>query len=65
MKCSELLRLLKSDGWFEVRQKGSHVIMRHPVKPGPLIVPNHTTKEIKKGLLHDILKKAGIKTPKR
>jgi predicted RNA binding protein YcfA (HicA-like mRNA interferase family) len=65
MKCSELLRLLKSDGWVEVRQKGSHISLRHPVKTVPLVVPNHTSKEIKKGLLHDIPKKAGIKTTKR
>lgn len=65
MKCGELLRLLKSDGWFEVRQHGSHVNMRHPIKAGPLVVPNHGSKEIKKGLLHDILKQAGIKTKKR
>lgn len=27
MKYAELFRLLKKDGWFEVRQKGSHKIM--------------------------------------
>jgi len=65
MKSAELLRLLKRDGWVEVRQKGSHIVMRHPVKKGPVIVPNHASQEIKKGLLHGILKRAGIKTTKR
>ncbi|MBL0007665.1 MAG: type II toxin-antitoxin system HicA family toxin [Saprospiraceae bacterium] len=27
MKYSELLRLLKQDGWFVVRQTGGHLIM--------------------------------------
>jgi mRNA interferase HicA len=50
MKSSELLRLLKKDGWFEIRQSG---------------VPFHASKEVKKGLLNAILKEAEIKTPKR
>ena len=32
MKSSELIRLLKRDGWFVVRQTGSHMIMEHPTK---------------------------------
>ncbi|MCB0497078.1 MAG: type II toxin-antitoxin system HicA family toxin [Cyclobacteriaceae bacterium] len=65
MKCSELFKLLKKNGWYEVRQAGSHVIMRHPDKQGQLTVPYHASKEVKKGLLRAILKKAGIKTSKR
>ncbi|WP_367915362.1 type II toxin-antitoxin system HicA family toxin [Leadbetterella sp. DM7] len=65
MKYSELFRMLKRDGWQEVRQKGSHVIMQHPLKPGQLIVPNHSSREVKKGLLAAILKQADIKTNKR
>ncbi|MEN9839585.1 MAG: hypothetical protein RL177_1064 [Bacteroidota bacterium] len=65
MKCSELIRLLKSDGWFEVRQKGSHIIMRHPVKPDTIPVPFNASKEMPKGTLRQILKMADIKTNKR
>ena len=65
MKSSELLRILKKDGWFEVRQTGSHIIMRHPEKEGNLSVPFHGPDEVKKGLLSDILKKANIKITKR
>ena len=53
VKYDELFRLLKKDGWSIVRQKGSHVIMRHPGK------------EVKKGLLNAILKQANIKRRKR
>ncbi len=65
MKYNELFRLLKKDGWFEVRQKGSHIIMKHPAKSEQLTVPNHSGKEVKKGLLTAILKQANIKTNKR
>lgn len=65
MKCSELLRLLKSDGWFVIRQEGSHIMMRHPVKVGRLVVHNHGSKEVKKGLLVALLEMADIKTDKR
>lgn len=65
MKYNDLFRILKKDGWFEVRQKGSHVIMQHSIKPKQLIVPYHAGKEVKKGLLSSILKQANINSKKR
>ena len=61
VKYDELFRLLKNDGWFIVRQKGSHVILRHPENSGQLTIPYHPGKEVKKGLLNAILKQANIK----
>jgi len=34
MKVRELLKLLKQDGWLEKDQKGSHLQLIHPDKPG-------------------------------
>lgn len=34
MKSSGLVRLLKKDGWYVIRQTGSHMIMEHPSKKG-------------------------------
>jgi len=65
MKFNELLRLLKKDGWYILRQGGSHILMAHPAKAGKIIIPYHKSKEVKKGLLKDILKQTGIKTGKR
>jgi predicted RNA binding protein YcfA (HicA-like mRNA interferase family) len=65
MKYNELFRIFKKDGWFEVRQKGSHIVMQHPTKSGQLTVPYHAGKEVKKGLLKALLKQADIKTNKR
>jgi predicted RNA binding protein YcfA (HicA-like mRNA interferase family) len=64
-KYNELFRILTKDGWFEVRKRGSHVIMQHPVKQGQMTVSYHAGKEVKKGLLSAILNQAGIKTDKR
>ena len=61
MKCSELFKILRSDDRMAISQKGSHVKMRHPTKKGILIVPNHGSKEMAKGLEKDILKKAGLR----
>ncbi len=60
MKSSELLRILKQDGWFEKRQKGSHVIMVHSTKKGFLVVPKHGSAEVGTGLANKILKQAGL-----
>jgi mRNA interferase HicA len=65
VKSSELLRLLKRDGWYEERQSGSHIIMKHPSKGNRLVVPYHGNKEMKVGTLLSILKDAEIKTSKR
>lgn len=65
MKYSELFRLLKINGWFLVRQSGSHVIMAHPEKPNKIVIPFHASKEVKKGLLSSILKDADIEIKKR
>ena len=61
MKCSELLRLLKKDGWYIVSQKGSHLKMKHDEKSGIIIFPNHGSNEVGKGLEKTIKKQAGIK----
>ena len=64
MKSSELLRILKKDGWFEVRQTGSHLIMAHPTKFKKIIVPFHGGKEVPKGTLLSVLKDAEINIKK-
>jgi predicted RNA binding protein YcfA (HicA-like mRNA interferase family) len=65
MKYNELLRLLNENGWTIIRQSGGHIIMAHQEKKGKIILPFHAGKEVKKGLLKNILKQTGIKTNKR
>jgi predicted RNA binding protein YcfA (HicA-like mRNA interferase family) len=61
MKCSELLRILIKDGWVVISSRGSHLKMKHPLKDGIIIFPDHGSKEIEKGLEKKIFKDAGLK----
>jgi mRNA interferase HicA len=53
--------LLKKNGWFVVRQTGSHMIMEHATKKGQIVCPYHGRHEVGKGLEKKIKKDAGIK----
>ena len=61
MKCSELLRILKKDGWYVISQKGSHLNLGHSSKTNKIIFPNHGSQEVGKGLENRILKEARLK----
>ena len=61
MKCSELYRLLLNDGWYPISQKGSHVKLKHDLKSGIIIFPNHGSQEVGKGMKRKIIKETGIK----
>ena len=60
MKCSDLLRLLRQDGWYIVNQKGSHIRLLHPTKPGIIFFPFHGSNEMAKGIEMKIKKLAGL-----
>ena len=61
MKCDELLKMLKRQGWYEVRQKGSHKIMKKEGSDQMIVFPYHKGKEIPTGTCTRILKQAGLK----
>jgi predicted RNA binding protein YcfA (HicA-like mRNA interferase family) len=49
---------------IEVRSSGGHRILRHPVKPGLVIVAVHGSEEVPSGTLKTILKQAGFEEKK-
>lgn len=59
MTADELISLLKRHGFVKIGQKGSHVKMRSPENV-TVIVPLHSGRNIKSGLLLSILNRAGI-----
>ena len=59
MTTKELIKLLRSDGWFEVDQRGSHRHFKHRSKPGKITIPMHKG-DIKIKTAESILKQAGI-----
>ncbi len=58
----ELCRVLEKDGFKLERQTGSHRIYQKRTEESVITipVPVHSNKPLKKGTLHNILKKAGI-----
>ena len=54
----ELVKALHRTGYIIDHQKGSHIFLHNPEKNISLVVPNH--KEIRKGTLKSIIKRAGI-----
>lgn len=61
MKCSELLRLLKKNGWYKISQSGSHMKLKHDNISEVIIFPNHGSAEIGKGLEMKIKKIAKLR----
>lgn len=60
MRAREAEKLLLNDGWFFVKQVGSHKHYKHPTKPGKVTIPFHAG-DIDKGTFNSILKQAGLK----
>ena len=63
MKARDAIRLIESDGWYLVRQRGSHKQFRHPIKKGLVTIAAHRlSDEIATGTLNSILKQAQVKS---
>ena len=60
MSAREVLKLLRKDGWYVVNHEGSHMQLKHPTKPGKVVIPIHNG-DLKPGTLNSIFKQAGLK----
>jgi predicted RNA binding protein YcfA (HicA-like mRNA interferase family) len=56
----ELVRFLKSQGFVEERQTGSHLTMTHPESGVSVTIPMHTGCDVGRGLAVHTLKDAGF-----
>ncbi len=56
----ELIRRLEGEGWVLRGVKGSHHIYTHPTQSGHISVP-HPKRDLGVGLVHKLLKQAGLK----
>lgn len=62
----EVIRILEKDGWYLVRQRGSHRQYRHATKPGLATVSGHKMNDdVPVCLLRSIESQAGIQFPRR
>ena len=62
MRSREVIRRLEADGWFAVRQTGSHKHFRHSDKPGLVTVP-HPKADLPIGTLRSISRASGVPLP--
>lgn len=60
MDSKTVIKLIEEDGWYEVRQEGSHKHFKHPTRPGLTTVP-HPYKDIRMGTLKSIERQSGVK----
>ena len=63
MRFSELVKLLESNGFRLIKEKGSIRYYAKTDWPNLVRVDFHGSKEVPTGTLHAILKSAGIKRP--
>ncbi len=62
MKARDVIKLIEDDGWFLVRQRGSHKQYKHQTKKGLVTIAAHKmSDEVAPGTLNSILKQAQIK----
>lgn len=61
-KARDIIRILNTLGFLQVRTKGSHIFFKHPDGRFTL-VPKHPGEDIGRGLLRQILREINI-TPK-
>ena len=59
MKSADIIKLIKTDGWYLVHVVGSHHQFKHPSKPGKVTVP-HPKKDLPLATARSIFKQAGL-----
>ncbi len=62
MKVSELLKLIRQDGWELNRQRGSHRQFKHPTKQGLVTVPGKPSDDLHPKTRDSILRQAGLRS---
>ena len=60
MRFREVEKMILQDGWYEVKQVGSHHPYKHPTKTGKVTIPEHKGKDINSTVVKSILKQAGL-----
>ena len=62
MKVRDAIREICRNGWFLVRQRGSHRQFKHPTRPGVVTIAGGLNEDLAEGTWNSIKKQAGLKT---
>lgn len=60
MKVKEAIRLIETDGWSLVAQKGSHRQYKHPTKPGRVTIAGKPNDDLHPKTAKSILQQADL-----
>jgi predicted RNA binding protein YcfA (HicA-like mRNA interferase family) len=61
VKGDDLIKKLKAKGWVHTHTNGSHKILKEHGSEFTLSAPCHAGKDLAPGILHDLMKKGGLK----
>ena len=64
MKVRDVLKRLEEDRWRVTRMRGSHRVLKHPVKTGIVVVAGQSNKEVAGGTLKSIWRQAELEERK-
>ncbi len=59
MRSSDIIKILKKDGWFIHNIRGSHHQFKHSEKTGKVTIP-HPKSDLPRGTTKSIFKQAGL-----
>ncbi len=59
MRFRDIENMIEKDGWYQVKQKGSHHQYKHPTKPGKVTIPEHGG-DLNPDTVKSIMKQAGL-----
>ena len=58
---AEICAILESEGFRQVRQRGSHIVMQKRTDTGTTTVPVPNHREVKIGTLQSIIRQSGVR----
>jgi len=61
MKIRDIIKLIESDGWYQVNTRGSHRQYKHPTTSGRVTIAGHPNDDLAPGTLNSILKQAKLR----
>jgi predicted RNA binding protein YcfA (HicA-like mRNA interferase family) len=64
MKIRDIIKLIESDGWYQVDTRGSHRQYKHLMKLGRVTIAGSPGDDLAPGTLNSILKQAKLKEVK-
>jgi predicted RNA binding protein YcfA (HicA-like mRNA interferase family) len=65
VKVRDVIKLIKADGWYLSRTRGSHRQFKHSIKLGLVTVSGHPSDDVHPDTLDSMLRQAQIEKEKK